>query len=71
MRDLKEEIGDISEQEKETENTNEIVDIVENILEFNRQQQGQGLKILTSNQMLSRLPISLAQLKAGNNSEKI
>ena len=71
MRDLKEEIEDISEQEKETEDTNEIVDIVENILEFNRQQQGQGLKILTSNQMLSRLPISLAQLKAGNNSEKI
>ena len=29
-------------------------------------QQGQGLKILTPNQMLSRLPISLAQLKAGN-----
>ena len=29
-----------------------------------------GLKILTSNQMLSRLPITLAQLKAGNNSEK-
>ena len=29
-----------------------------------------GLKILTPNQMLSRLPISLAQLKAGNNSEK-
>ena len=32
-------------------------------------QQGQGLK--TPNQMLSRLPISLAQLKAGNNSEKL
>ena len=36
-----------------------------------RNQQGQGLKILTPNQMLSRLPISLAQLKAGNNSEKL
>ena len=71
MRDLKEEIEDISEQEKEAENTNEIVDIVENILEFNRQQQGQGLKILTPNQMLSRLQISLAPLKAGNNSEKL
>ena len=33
-------------------------------------QQGQGLN--TPNQMLSRLPIiSLAQLKAGNNSEKL
>ena len=36
-----------------------------------RNQLGQGLKILTPNQMLSRLPISLAQLKAGNNSEKL
>ena len=35
------------------------------------EQSGQGLKILTPNQMLSRLPISLAQLKAGNNSEKV
>ena len=70
LRDLKEEIKDMSEQEKETENPNEIVDF-EKILEFNRQQQGQGLKITTPNQMLSRLPISLAQLKAGNNSEKL
>ena len=31
--------------------------------------EGKGLKILTPNQMLGRLPISLAQLKAGNNSE--
>ena len=30
-----------------------------------------GLKILTPNQMLNRLPISLAQLKVGNNSEKL
>ena len=30
-----------------------------------------GLKILTLNQMLRRLPIFLAQLKAGNNSEKL
>ena len=36
-----------------------------------RNQQGKCLKILTPNQMLSRLPISLAQLKAGNNSEEI
>ena len=36
-----------------------------------RNQQGEGVKILTPNQMLSRLPISLAQLKAGNNSEKL
>ena len=30
-----------------------------------------GLKTLTPNQILSRLPIYLAQLKAGNNSEKL
>ena len=36
-----------------------------------RNQQGKGLKILTPNQMVSRLPVTLAQLKAGNNSEKL
>ena len=36
-----------------------------------REQEGHGLKILTPLQMLSRLKISLAQLKAGNNSEKL
>ena len=36
-----------------------------------RNQQGQGLKILTPDQMFSRLPITLAQLKAGNNSQKL
>ena len=47
-------------------------DIVERILYFNQlNQAGKGLKILTPRQMLTRLPISLAQLKAGNNSEKL
>ena len=32
--------------------------------------KGQGLKILTPNQMLSRLPVPLAHLTAGNYSEK-
>ena len=36
-----------------------------------KNQSAQGLKILTPNQMLSRLPITLAQLKAGNNSDKL
>ena len=36
-----------------------------------RNQPGQGLKILTPDQMLCRLPITLAQLKAGNNSQKL
>ena len=34
-------------------------------------QQRKDLKLLTPNQMLSRLPINLAQLKAENNSEKL
>ena len=34
-------------------------------------QVGKGLKILTPNQMLKRLPIALAQVKAGNNSESL
>ena len=32
---------------------------------------GFGLKILTPQQMFTRLPILLAQVKAGNNSEKL
>ena len=33
--------------------------------------KGTGLKILTPKQMLQRLPIALAQIKAGNNSESL
>ena len=71
FKDLKEEIENMSEEEKKIKNPNEIVNLVEKILEFSRQQQGQGLKILTPGQMLIILPISLAQLKTGNNSEKL
>ena len=47
------------------EENNKVIDIVEYILYFNEEnQKGQGLKMLTPNQMLSRLPISLAQLNA-------
>ena len=49
-----------------------ILGIVNKILNFNEQnQQGQSLKIQTLNQMVSRLPISLAQLNDGNNSKKL
>ena len=56
--------------------------LIENVLDINgllnipdlgseesaaQRQQGQGLKILTPQQMITRLPILLAQLKAGNN----
>ena len=33
--------------------------------------QGKGLKILTPKQMLQRLPMALAQVKAGNTSESL
>ena len=52
LRDLKEEIEDMGEQEKQTENPDEIANIVKMILQFNRQQQGQGLKILNPNQIV-------------------
>ena len=54
------------------EENEKIINIVERILYFNQQNQaGQELKTLTPKQMFSRLPISLGQLKAGNNSEKL
>ena len=54
------------------EQNEKIIDIVEKILELNSENQlGLGLKILTPNQIVKRLPISLAQLKAGYNSEKL
>ena len=72
LKDLKEEIKKMPEKEKEIEDSESIVKIVEKILKFNKQnQQGQDIKILTPNQMLNRLPISLAQLQAGNNSKKL
>ena len=36
-----------------------------------KQTKGKGLKILTPKQMLQRLPIALAQVKAGNNSASL
>ena len=61
----------MSEDEKDIENAYEIVNITEKILDFNNQnQEGQVLKILTQDQMLSRLPMSLEHKNAGNNSEK-
>ena len=59
---------------KKIEKPDKVLEIVKEILDFNEEiqkQRGQGLRILTPNQMLSRLLILLAQLKAGNNSEKL
>ena len=70
--DLENEIEEMSKIGTEIENPYEIVDIVERILYFNNwNREGQGLKTLTPDQTLNRLPIALIQLKAGNNSEKL
>ena len=63
----------MSKEEIEIEKPYNIVKVVKKILDFNKieQQEGQGIKILTPNQMLNRLPIALAQLQAGNNSNKL
>ena len=41
------------------------------MLEKMKRAEGKGLKILTPKQMLQRLPIALAQVKAGNNLENL
>ena len=72
LSDLKSKAKEISEDEKKIEKPDEILKNFDEILEFNKQNQsGKGLKILTTNQMLGRLPIYLAPLKAGNNSEEL
>ena len=73
LRGLKDKTKKMSKEEIEIEKPYNIVKVVEKILKFNEQnqQKGQGIKILTPNQMLNRLPIALAQLQAGNNSNKL
>ena len=63
----------MSEDEKQIEQPDRILKIVQETLIFNkeiRKQRVLGLEILTPDQMVSRLPITLAQLNAENNSEK-
>ena len=58
LKDLKNEIRQMSEDVIRGRRPDAIVNLVEKILDLNSQnQEGQGLKILTPNQMLSRLPI--------------
>ena len=64
--------NDINRKEiPENENPEKVVDIVETILDFNKQQKGKRVKILNLKQMLQRLPTALAQIKAGNTSENL
>ena len=66
------ESGTVTQQSKEQPDTSYMPNLEsEESVAQRRNQPGRWLKILTPNQMLSRLPISLAQLKAGNNSEKL
>ena len=65
-----------AEQKKTLENINIHFNARNNALKFiedygsmileAKEQDGTGLKILTPNQMLKRLPIALAQIKVGN-----
>lgn len=60
------------EADYEHPNTTDMPDLKrEESDEQRRNQKEQGLTILTPDQMLSQLLISLVQLKAGNNPEKI
>ena len=53
------------------ENPKKLNNIAEKILDFNNQREGTGLKILIPKQMISRLQISLVQVKAGNTSNNL
>ena len=47
------------------------IKFIEEVKKLAKEQEETGLKILTPNQMLKILPIALAQIKAGNNSESL
>ena len=55
----------------ENENPNKIIDIVEKIHDFQRQPKGKVIKISTTKQIRQRISIALAEVKAGNTSEKL
>ena len=62
----------MSRDEIESEQSNEILNLAKMILEFtNQNQKEKGLKILTQDQMISRLLFTLTHLKAENNLEKL
>ena len=87
LRKLKKDIQNMSEDEIKNKRLDYLKDFAKNIINANQKldamptlekeedaaqrQEGQGLKILTPKQMIIRLPILLAQLKAGNNSQKL
>ena len=69
---LKDESKEMSKEEIKNEKPNEILEIGNEIIDFNKKiQTGKGVKILTPDEMLSRLAITLAQSNAENNSENL
>ena len=61
----------VQKSAKTSEEQPETTDMPDLESEESSDRKEQGLKILTPNQILSRLPISLTQLKAGSNSNKL
>ena len=53
------------------EKPDKIINVFEEILEFDKQQKGKGIEILTPKQMLQRLPRALVQVKMGNTSKNL
>ena len=49
----------------------EITEFHEKLIKLHQKIDGKGLKIITPNQLLTRLPILLAKKKVGNNSQKL
>ena len=72
--------GTISNLEKFYKSREEVINFLRDYIEMlsdanydarKNKTEGKGLKILTPKQMLQRLPIALARLKAGNNSKSL
>ena len=47
----------------ENKNLKKVLNIVKKILDFNKQQKGKGIKILSPKQMVQTLPVALVQVK--------
>ena len=87
LSDLKEDMKKLSESQVKNRELDLLANFIENLLTADqinsmlpleseedaaKRQRGQGLKITTPSQLITRLPILLAQIKkAGNNSQKL
>ena len=61
----------MSEDEVKNKRLNLLAGLVKKLIDTNEQQERRGLKILTPKQMITRLPILLSQIHAGNYSEQL